>query len=153
MKAPFHSEGYDESLNGPDLTFRRPVDFSSRKSSRKECFAPFFAGRSICRAEKVHGKSASHQVHGLGAVDGAPSTCCAKHSSVNFFDFSSAASHARKILESPSEGLRRPPGASRRLSEDFSRKMKIFNFSSFFMKVQYELVFCHGRGKFLNNFI
>ena len=44
----------------------------------------------------------------LEAVDGAPSTCCAKHSSVIFSIFSSAGFHARKILDGPSEGLRRP---------------------------------------------
>ena len=60
VKAPFHCDRHDESLNGRYLIFRRPVDFSSRNSSRKECFAPFFAGRLIFRAEKVHGKSASH---------------------------------------------------------------------------------------------
>ena len=48
--------GHDESLFGRELIFCRPVDFSSRKSSLKECFAP------------------------LGAVDGAPSTVGAKHS-------------------------------------------------------------------------
>ena len=65
----------------------------------------FFAGRSTFRAQKVHGKSASHQVH--------------------------------------------LPKAS----EFFSRKIKNFNFSSFFIKVQRKIVFCHGRGKFLDNFI
>ena len=47
--------GHDESLFGQDLVFCRPVGLSSRKSSRKECFA-------------------------LGSVDGAPSTASAKHS-------------------------------------------------------------------------
>ena len=40
VKARFYCCRYDESLNGRDLLFRRPVDFSSRKSSQKECFAP-----------------------------------------------------------------------------------------------------------------
>ena len=40
LKARFHCCHHDESLFGRDLTFRRPVDFSSRKSSQKECFAP-----------------------------------------------------------------------------------------------------------------
>ena len=105
----------------------------------------FFAGWSTFRAEKFHG---------LGAVDGAPSTCCAKHSSVNFFVFFRAtALRDRKNLSRPSEGLRRPPGAFRSLPKTFPRKIKFYNFPSFFMKVQHKIVFRHGRGKFLNNFI
>ena len=72
---------------------------------------------------------------------------------VNFFDFFVYRLPCAKIVERPSRGLRRPPGAFRRLSETFSRKMKKTIFSSFSMKVQHEIVFYHGRGKFLNNFI
>ena len=57
---------YDESLFSRNLIFGRPVGFSSRKSSQKECFAPFFAGRSVFRAGKVHRKSASHHFRAPG---------------------------------------------------------------------------------------
>ena len=100
VKARLHCCCHDESFFGRDLIFRRPVDFSSQKGSRKNCFAP------------------------LGAVDGAPSTCCAKHSSVNFFEISSVAFYARKIFERPSGVLQWPPGVFSSLSGTFSRKIK-----------------------------
>ena len=127
MKAPFHRGGYDELLNGRDLVFRRPVHFSSRKSSRKECFAPFHSSRYD---ELLNGRDLifsrpvgfSSRKSSLGAVDGAPSTCCAKHSSVIFSIVSNVRFQARKFFERPSEGLRRPSGAFPSLPGTFSRK-------------------------------
>ena len=104
-------------------SFRRPVDFSSRKSSRN-------LGRSMERHRRV-----------------VRSTLC------ELFGFFYAGSHAQKVVKRPSGGLRRPPGAFRMLSEAFSRKIKISIFSSFFMKVQHKIFVCHGRSKFVNNFI
>ena len=105
----------------------------------------FFVGRSVFRAEKVHGKNASHHFSPagqlfepkkftervlrtksashhfspagrLGAVDGAPSTCCAKHSSVNFFAFFERRIPCTKNIQ---EAFRSPPEASRSLPEPF----------------------------------
>ena len=68
----------------------------------------------------------------LGAVDGAPSTCCAKHSSVIFFEF-----FQRRIpcAKNCRETFRRPPEPSRGLPEAFGSffgKNKKFYFSIIF---------------------
>ena len=60
----------------------------------------------------------------LGAVDGAPSTCCAKHSLVNFFIFLSIAFHAPKTTKGSSEGPLGPPGTFPSLSGSFNGKIK-----------------------------
>ena len=52
----------------------------------------------------------------IGAVDGAPSTCCAKHSSVNFFVFFERRVPCTKNCR---ETFRRPSEASRGLPEAF----------------------------------
>ena len=52
--ASHHSCRHDESLFGRDLTFCRPVGFSSRKSSQKECFAP---RKRNCALSKIENTS------------------------------------------------------------------------------------------------
>ena len=92
----------------------------------KECFAQHVDGApfKILAVQRLivapFVKCSLHQgsndvLDKLGAVDGAPSTCCAKHSSVNFFIFFGVVFQAKKS----SMTYRRPPKASWGLPEPF----------------------------------
>ena len=91
----------------PRPYFSPAGSFFEKKSSRKECFAP------------------------LGAVDGAPSTCCAKHSSVNFFILFA---HRVPCAWTLPETFRSASQASPGLPRKFSREIKNFQFFRTFHK-------------------
>ena len=110
-------------MNGRDLIFRRPVDFSSRKSSRKECFAPYH----FVRGENAYlGGSMERHRHVVR------STLC------ELFRFFCASAPMR---EKSSLGLPEAFGGLLRPSEDFLKlflEKIIFLFFSCFMKVQHQ---------------
>ena len=102
--------------------------FSETESGKRRLnFEPLVShGLSLERHSTLGEGSISLRAIRLGAVDGAPSTCCAKHSSVNFFDVFRAPDSMRKKssrgLPGASGGLQ---GPSRGFQGLFRKKIKI----------------------------
>ena len=105
--------------------------YGAGKNHRKDCFAPFFAGRSSFRAEKVHGTWGGR----WSAID----VLC----EALFGELVRVFKGSISKREKSSTGLRKP----------FLRVFRFCLMSHLFMKVQRKIFVGHGRGKFLQNFI